>query len=183
MRVPCSVRSKKQYWHWRFWPRVKWHCDRFFPQYFSFPLSVPPHHCPTLIFNTLPLAEGQRGYTCEIFQKAKVFRKSGSAGQKSTFTFGVFCDVTPYRRFEETYCLHRQGQAPRASSRTAWPWWRRQYNRPKRPESIAQWHSVTMHNWFCSSAVPTTPNPATGTLFDTFTLSVDCQHRRKSTGY
>ena len=89
MFVPSSVRSKKQYWHWRFWPCVKWHWYRFSSQYFSLPLSLPSHHCSIIIFiNMLPLAEGRTGLDHRILQKAMLFRKFWSAGQKSTFTFG-----------------------------------------------------------------------------------------------
>jgi hypothetical protein len=60
----------------------------FLSQYFSFPLSVSFHQCSTLILMCiLALPEGQTGEAWELPNKAILFRKSGSVGYKSTFTF------------------------------------------------------------------------------------------------
>jgi len=53
------------------------------PHYFSFPLSVSFHQCPTLIFICmLLLARRTNGWCLGTFQNVTLFRKSGSIGQK-----------------------------------------------------------------------------------------------------
>ena len=66
------------------------HCIMFFSQYFSFPLSVPFHHCSILVFiYTLLLPEGQRANT-GTFQKPTSFCKSACNRQQIPFTLFTF---------------------------------------------------------------------------------------------
>jgi len=45
---------------WDLWPN-KWHCDRFFSEYFGFPKSVSFHQSSILIIFVLLLPEGLKG--------------------------------------------------------------------------------------------------------------------------
>ena len=54
-----------------------------FPQYSAFPLSVPFHHCFTIIFISIPLlSEGQMSDAWEPSNTAQFFLIFGSFGQK-----------------------------------------------------------------------------------------------------
>ena len=67
----------------RFDPRPQYESyfvERFYSEYFGFPLYMSIHHCFVFVFMLmLPLSEGQAGQTCEIY-KATLFLRLGSAG-------------------------------------------------------------------------------------------------------
>jgi len=66
------------------------HCIMFFSQYFSFPLSVPFHHCSILVVvSALLLLEEQRANPVNL-PNAVLFQLSGSFVLDSTFSCFVF---------------------------------------------------------------------------------------------
>jgi hypothetical protein len=66
----------------------KWHSDRFFSEYFGFPLSVPFHRCSILILIVTDLQLSSEGQMGEDGEPARIF---GGIRQESTFTLSFSC--------------------------------------------------------------------------------------------
>jgi len=83
--VEAQVRSQVQGMLGLWW--TKWHCDRFFSQYFGFHLSVSFHwrSIQIICILTLLLSEGQAGEAWEP-QNAMFCRISESTGQNTPHT-------------------------------------------------------------------------------------------------
>jgi hypothetical protein len=82
---------------WDLW-WTEWHWDKFVSEYFDFPLPVSFHQRSIFIF-VLFLPERQTDKSLATFQKAVLFRKSGSIGWS---TFIVF-----FRRLTALYCQEK----------------------------------------------------------------------------
>ena len=73
---------------WDLW-QTQWHWDRFFSEYFTFPLSVPSHQLSILIFNLMLPFSGQKGNFWEPPNKARRVRISDGTEEKCALTLSL----------------------------------------------------------------------------------------------
>jgi type VI protein secretion system component VasA len=72
---------------WDLW-WTKWHWDRFFPEYFGFPLSISFHRCSITRKNEKKINQSSSSQVCTISLKAAVLR-SICCGVLNKKIFGV----------------------------------------------------------------------------------------------